>query len=179
VRKIIVYIATSADGFIARPNGDVEWLNRPRTAGDYGMGDFYRSVDTVVMGRKTYDVGRKLGQSHYRGKKNYVLSRKRAPHRPQDVEFVSCAIPKFATQLRRTDGRDIWLVGGAKTIAGFLDAGHIDEFVIHVIPAFIGKGIPLIAARHRLTQLKLLGTKTFKDGVVRLHYSVAQRAASA
>jgi len=107
VRKIIVYIATSADGFIARPNGDVEWLNRPRTAGDYGMGDFYRSVDTVVMGRKTYDVGRKLGQSHYRGKKNYVLSRKRAPHRPQDVEFVSCAIPKFATQLRRTDGRDI------------------------------------------------------------------------
>jgi hypothetical protein len=60
-RKIIVYIATSADGYIARPDGDVEWLNRPRVAGDYGMAAFFRSIDTILWGRKTYDIGAEGG----------------------------------------------------------------------------------------------------------------------
>jgi len=75
-RKIILYIATSTDGFIARPDGSVDWLDRPRPNGNYGMGAFYRSIDTCVLGRKTYDLSVSFGMRHgYAGKKNYVFSR--------------------------------------------------------------------------------------------------------
>lgn len=115
-RKIIVYIATSADGYIARLDGSVGWLDRPRPQGDYDMSAFLRSIDTVIWGRKTYD--------------QKIL------------------------------------------ISSFLDEGAIDEFMIHVVPVFIGQGIPLIAPRHGDVPLTLLSSKNFTDGVVRLHYHV-------
>jgi len=77
--------------------------------------------------------------------------------------------------LRAQKGKDIWMMGGGGIIGSFLDAGAIDEFIIHVIPTFIGEGIPLIAPRHRTVPLKLLAVKKFSDGVVRLHYSVESR----
>ena len=83
-------------------------------------------------------------------------------------------IKKFAKRLRSQKGKDIWMMGGAGLIGSFLDEGEIDEFIIHVIPTFIGEGIPLIAPRHRTVPLKLLSTKKFSDGVVRLHYSVTR-----
>lgn len=178
MRKVIVYVATSADGFIARPDGDVQWLDRPRIAGNYGMGDFYQSIDTVVMGRKTHDVARKLGQPAYPGKKNYILSHKPPARASGNVEFVSRKIGKFAADLRRAQGKDVWLVGGAETIATFLDEGQIDEFIIHVVPVCIGEGIPLIAPRPRLQRLRLVGCKAYQDGVVRLHYVVVAKQES-
>ncbi len=171
MRKIIVYIATSADGYIARPDGDVAWLDRPRTAGDYGMGAFYRSIDTVLMGRKTYDVALRLGQDCYPGKKNYIFSRTpRANHSPK-VAFVNEDIGEFARRLRNAKGKDIWLVGGAELTAAFLDKGEIDEFIIHAVPILIGEGIPLIHPRHRSIPLKLVSSQSYADGVVGLHYS--------
>jgi dihydrofolate reductase len=75
-RKFIVYVAVSADGFIARPDGSVDWLDRPRPKGNYGMGAFYRSIDTCVLGHKTYDLSVSFGMAEgYTGKKNYVFSR--------------------------------------------------------------------------------------------------------
>ena len=74
MRKIIYYVATSADGYIARPDGAVEWLDRPMPKGSYGMGAFYKSVDTVLMGRETYEVGRRFGQEGHPGKKTYVFT---------------------------------------------------------------------------------------------------------
>lgn len=176
MRKIIAYIAISADGFIARPDGNVGWLDRPTTAGDYGIGAFYKSIDTVVMGRRTYDIALKLGQKSYPGKRNYIFSRTRRASRTPDVEFVRGDIKDFARGLRGTKGKNIWLVGGAELIGAFLDACEIDEFVIHVIPVFIGEGIPLINPRHRHAPLSLVDCKSYPDGVVQLQYSVIQQS---
>jgi dihydrofolate reductase len=180
-RKIIVYIATSADGYIARPDGGVEWLDRPRPKGNYGMGTFFRSIDTILWGRKTYDLGLEMaGENLGVGPriKNYVFSRR--PPRPsaEGVEFVREPIRDFARRLRSSPGKDIWMMGGGGIIASFLDEGEIDEFVIHVIPIFIGEGIPLIAPRHREVRLKLLSLQRYSDGVVRLHYEVGSGPAS-
>lgn len=173
-RKIIVYIATSADGFIARPDGNVDWLNRPRTASDYGMGEFFSTIDTVLWGRKTFGIG---GNARgYGGKvKNYVFTHDPPKSPVKGVEFVNEPIKEFAKRLRATPGKDIWMMGGGEIIASFLDAGEIDEFIIHVIPTFIGEGIPLIAPRRRSIELKLLSAKDYPDGVVRLHYEVDRR----
>lgn len=177
MRKIIVYIATSADGYIARRNGAVDWLDRPRLKGDYGMGEFYRSIDTILWGRKTAgfatEMGGKFGGFDQKVK-NYIFSR-RPPRKPvAGAEFVKEPIPEFAKRLRSLAGKNIWMMGGAGIIASFLDAGAIDEFIIHIIPTLIGEGIPLIAPRHRTVPLKLVSCRSFSDGVVRLHYAVAK-----
>lgn len=176
-RKIIVYIATSADGYIARPDGDVEWLNRPGTTGDYGMRSFYRSIDTILWGRKTYELAlefqrRGLPGAEFDPKvKNYVFSRRRL-RAAAAVQHVRESIPAFLRRLRNTPGKNVWMMGGAELIGSFLDAGGIDELIVHVIPILIGDGIPLVARRHRSVALRLRSSRRFSDGVVRLHYSV-------
>lgn len=178
-RKIIVYVATSADGYIARPDGDVEWLNRRPDDIDYGMKAFYPTIDTILWGRKTYDW--LLDYFKKRGRTtglfdtnvtNYVFSRKPPKKVAAGVQFVSEPVKAFAKRLRAAPGKHIWMMGGGGLIASFLDAGEIDEFDIHVIPVFIGKGIPLVAPRHRDIALRLRSSTKFKDGVVRLRYEV-------
>ncbi len=180
-RKIIVYIATSADGYIARPDGDVEWLNRLPSGVDHGMRAFYPTIDTILWGRKTYDWLLAYNKKH--GTKgdlfdkniaNYVFSRK-PPKRPAPgVEFVTEPVKAFAQRLRATPGKHIWMMGGGGLIASFLDAGEIDEFDIHMMPVFIGEGIPLVAPRHRDISLQLRSARKFSDGAVRLRYLVAR-----
>jgi dihydrofolate reductase len=184
-RKIVVYIATSADGYIARPNGDVDWLNRrPRTF-DYGMRAFYPTIDTILWGRKTYDW--LLSYYNARGRtsgmfdtkmKNYVFSRKPPRRAAPGVEFVSERVKAFARRLRAAPGKHVWMMGGGELIASFLDAGEIDEFDIHMIPTFIGKGIPLVAPRHRDVPLRLRAVRKYPDGVVRLQYEVIREPQS-
>lgn len=181
MRKIITYIATSADGYIARKDGSVDWLHRPRPKGNYGMAAFANSVDTILVGRKTYDWYRRFlkgGQTapSMGETKHYAFSRKPPKKVIQGFEFVEEPIKKFAKRLRAQKGKDIWMMGGAGIIASFLDAGEIDDFIIHVIPIFIGEGIPLIAPQQRTVPLKLLSSKKFSDGVVRLHYSVSKKS---
>jgi dihydrofolate reductase len=172
-RKFIVYVAVSADGFIARPDGAVDWLDRPHPKGDYGMPEFYRSIDTCILGRKTYDLMVGFGMAEgYAGKRNYVFSRTLSKATRPKVSVVSEDVTAFAESLRSEKGKDVWLVGGAELVAAFLDAGYVDEFIIHVIPTMIGEGIPLVAPHRRDLPLKLLATKRFPDGVVRLHYAV-------
>ena len=109
--------------------------------------------------------------------RNYVFSRRRPPKRVlPGFEFVNEPIKKFAGRLRAEKGKDIWMMGGGGLIASFLDEGEIDEFIIHVIPTFIGEGIPLIAPSHRTVPLKLLSTKKYSDGVVKLHYGVSNKS---
>lgn len=178
-RKIIVHIATSADGFIARSDGSVDWLDRPSPKGNYGMGTFYKSIDTILWGRKTYDTALEFQKKGVNGSafdtrvKNYVFTRTllQSPA-PAGVEFVREPVKAFATRLRENKGKDIWMMGGAGIIASFLDEGEIDDFMIHVIPTFIGEGIPLIAPGRRTVPLKLVSCTKFPDGVVKLHYTV-------
>ena len=133
----------------------------------------------LCIGRKTYDWAlayqKKSGMKKSPFDKNvanYVFSRKPPEKVAPGVEFVREPIKAFARRLRSQPGKHIWMMGGGKSIASFLDAGEIDEFDIKVIPVFIGKGIPLVAPRHRDIPLRLIESKKFPDGVVRLHYLV-------
>jgi dihydrofolate reductase len=178
-RKIIVFIAISADGYIARPDGDVGWLDRPRPKGNYGMGEFFKTIDTILWGRKTYTKGIEMGMkpSEFgRGIKNYLFSRQPQQSLLPTFELVSEPIKPFAQRLRAQPGKNIWMMGGGEIIGAFLDEGEIDEFSIHVIPVMIGEGIPLVAPRHRSVPLKLLSTKKFPDGVVHLNYRAVRKA---
>ncbi|MCA1583075.1 MAG: dihydrofolate reductase family protein [Acidobacteria bacterium] len=175
MRKIIAYLATSADGYIARPDGDVAWLDRPRPPGDYGMPEFYRSVDTVLLGRRTWEMGVKLGQSSFKGKKNYVFSRSPKPAVAAGIEFVTEEVGTLARRLKSERGKDIWLVGGASLIGSFLDAGQVDDLILHVIPVLIGEGIPLVEPGRRELTLTLQSSQAYPDGVVRLHYALGGR----
>ena len=172
-RKIIAHVATSADGYLARLDGNVDWLDRPMPKGSYGLPAFARSIDTILWGRKTYDFAAKMGGVGVYGKvKHFAFSRQPPPDPLPGVEFVSDSVPEFAGKLKALPGKNIWMMGGAGLIASFLDVGAIDEFSLHVIPVMIGEGIPLVAPRHRNVPLKLLSTRAFPDGVVHLHYNV-------
>jgi dihydrofolate reductase len=175
-RKIIVHIGTSADGYIARPDGDLEWLtSRPAPAGFYGMSAFMKSVDTKLLGRKTYEMSLRLGAKFDSG--TIVFSHQAPPaDTPSGVEFVNGAIGPFVSRLRAQPGKDVWLMGGGELIASFLDAQAIDEFVVSVAPVFIGDGIPLIARRHRHVPLDLHSVERFEDGLVQLHYRLQTRS---
>jgi dihydrofolate reductase len=173
-RRIIVHIATSADGYIARPDDDIDWLtSRPAPEGFYGMNAFMRSIDTKLLGRKTYEVGLRMGAKFDPKSPSVVFSRRPPPPDvPSGVEFVSGAIGPIVRRLRERSGKDIWLMGGGELIASFLDEQAIDEFVISVVPVFIGDGIPLIARRHRQVPLELVSSTPYDDGLVQLHYRV-------
>jgi dihydrofolate reductase len=181
-RRIIVYIATSADGYIARPDGDIEWLNRRPHDYDYGMKEFYGSIDTILWGRGTYDWLLDYSRKHGTPgslfdttRTNYIFSRT-PPAQPADgVQFVTEPVKAFAERLRASPGNHIWMMGGAGLIGSFLDAGEIDEFDIHVMPVFIGEGIPLVAPRHRDVLLRLRSSQSYPDGVVRLQYEVERQ----
>ncbi len=173
-RKVIVHIATSADGYIARSDGDLEWLtSRPAPAGFYGIDAFMKSVDTKVLGRKTYEASLRLGAKFDSRERTIVFSRKPRPKdAPPAVDFTDEPIGVFMNGLLKSQGKNIWLMGGGEIIASFLDAQAIDEFIISVVPIFVGDGIPLIARGHRHVPLSLLSTEKFEDGLVQLRYAV-------
>ena len=180
-RKVIVHIAASADGYIARADGDLEWLtSRKAPEGFYGMNAFMRTIDTKVLGRKTYEEAVKLGAKFDSKEGRTVVFSHQAPPSGTraSIEFVNEAIDGFVSRLRAQAGKDIWLMGGGEIIAAFLDAKAIDEFVISVVPVFIGDGIPLIARKHRHIKLELISSESFDDGLVQSRYHVINRRTS-
>ena len=132
-----------------------------------------QSIDTKVLGRKTYEASLRMGAKFESQSRTIVFShRPRPKDAPPAVEFTDQAIAVFVSRLRQSQGKDIWLMGGGEIIASFLDAQAIDEFVISVIPIFIGDGIPLTARRQLHVPLSLRSTESFEDGVVQLRYAV-------
>ena len=117
-----------------------------------------------------------MGASFSANNVHYIFSRGAPPPSvPPGVQFVTESIRAFAERLRKQAGKNIWMMGGGEIIGSFLDEGAIDEFIITVMPMFIGEGIPLIARRHCQIPLRLLSLRRFRDGVVQLHYDVQQR----
>ncbi len=173
-RKIIVNIATSVDGYVARRDGDLDWLTeRPAPKGFYGLPEFEHSTDAKILGRKTFERSLELGAHFGAGAVHYVFSRQQPPTSvPAGVRFVSEPIAAFVERLRTQAGKNIWLMGGGEIVGSFLDENAIDEFILTVIPTFIGEGIPLLAPRHRNVPLRLLDIQQFPDGVAQLHYEV-------
>src|SRR5436190_21054728 len=111
-RRVIVHIAASADGYIARPDGDLEWLtSRPAPEGFYGMNAFMKSIDTMLLGRKTYEASLSLGAKFDSKSRAIVFSRHPpAVDAPSGVEFMSGPIGPFVSRLREQPGKDIWLM---------------------------------------------------------------------
>jgi len=169
-----VVIATSADGYVARADGNLDWLTeRPAPKGFYGLPEFERSTDAKILGRKTFDRSLQMGARFSTDAVHYVFSRQPPPTSvPAGVNFVTESIGAFAERVRTQAGKNVWIMGGGEIIGSLLDEDAIDESIITVVPTFIGEGIPLLAPRHRDVALGLLGVQQFPDGVVQLHYEV-------
>ena len=169
MRPVILYIADSLDGYIARTDGRVDWLF---SDADYGYTDFLKSIDTIVMGRKTYDQLLTFGEYPYRGKEVYVVSRSRAGQRDENVTFVGEEIVKKIRTLRAGDGNGIWLVGGSQLIRLFRAERLIDEIIVSIHPILLGTGIPLFMPLGLETPLEFVSSESFPSGLVQLRYQV-------
>ncbi len=179
--KISVYIATSVDGFIARENGDLDWL--PGSDGetvpdsdneDYGYNAFMESIDVLVMGRKTYESVISFGQWPYENKRVIVLSSTLShlsENLPDSVELKSCPPQELALELGQSGAKHLYIDGGL-TIQKFLDAGLIDEIIITTVPVLIGSGIPLFGPLHRDKKLQHIETRSYKNGFVQSKYKI-------
>ena len=166
MRNVILFIATSLDGYIAGPAGEIDWLFADQ---DYGYTEFLANVDTVLMGRKTYDVSLSFGEYPYRGTRGFVWSRTRSGQ-DANVTFVSKDVGPFVSALKQETGRNIWLVGGAELVAECVRHDLIDEFMIFVHPIILGNGIPLFQAPLPRRTLRVTQLERFSSGLVQLSY---------
>ncbi len=176
--KVSVYIATSLDGFIAGKDGELDWLNEsnatvPRGE-DCGFKAFLDSVDTIVMGRKTYETVLSFGEWPYEGKPIVVLSRNAIsfpPNVPNTVTHSSDA-PQDLLERLADEGAERVYVDGGITIQRFLSEGLVDEFTVTTIPVILGDGIPLFGSLEKSINLTHMRTTIFDFGFVQTKYMV-------
>lgn len=171
-RKVILFIATSLDGYIATEDESLDWLERVDGEGDNGFSEFYNTVDTVLMGKKTYDwvMNQDLDVFPYKGKQTFVFTRSTVKD-TGDVTFVKENIISFMQEMKNSDGKHIWLVGGGNLVQSFLKAELIDEIILTVAPTLLGKGIPLFKGQDGSVDLELKRMRNFNQ-FVELHYAV-------
>jgi len=167
MRKVILFITCSLDGYIARENGDIDWLF---TDQDYGYAEFFATVGTVLMGRRTYDQVLTFGEYPYKGTEGFVFSRKRSGEKDENVSFVSDDPAEFAGMLKRKEGKAIWLVGGGEIIHPCVQHNVIDEYEIFIHPVVLGSGIPLFRSPLPETWVRFTRSQTFETGLVQLSY---------
>ncbi|OEH86550.1 dihydrofolate reductase [Desulfuribacillus stibiiarsenatis] len=171
-RKVVLYIAQSLDGFIARGDNDISWLSIvERDNEDYGYNTFIKTVDTVFMGRKTYEKVLSFGiEFPHKGRTCYVLS-KTLQGTDENVQFFSGNIGDLITKIKEQKGKDIFIDGGSEAVREFRDNDLIDEYVISIIPILLGKGVRLFRETHTENNLKLIESKVFDSGLVQLKYA--------
>lgn len=173
MRKLFIYIATSLDGYIAKPNDDLSFLKLVEKEGeDYGYAAFTSIIDTIILGRKTYDwVLKSIGTSHYdNGERDvYVITRTERPNVGKTI-FYTGDLSELVKQLKSKEGKHIYCDGGAEVINELLKADLIDEMIISVIPVLLGNGTRLFKDGRTEQQLELVNTKSFDTGLVQLHY---------
>ncbi len=171
-RNVVLFIASSLDGYIATKDDSLEWLFKVEGEGDNGFSEFYETVDTVIMGKKTYDwlINQKLEEFPYKNKACYVFTRSSTEDN-EDAKFVNEDVVQFTNTLKAQEGKNIWIVGGGELLHSFIKEKLVDEMIITVAPQIIGEGIPLFKAGNYQIELKLRGTRTFNQ-FVELHYTV-------
>jgi dihydrofolate reductase len=169
MRKVVLFIASSLDGYIARPSGDIDWLF---TDQDYGYSEFFASVDTVLLGRKTYEQVLTFGEYPYEGVKSYVFTKNPLFQAENNVELVTEDIKKFIDNLRQADGKNIWLVGGSQLTYDFMNHNLVDELILSIHPIVLGEGIPLFANQTNSHSLRLTNCQTYSSSLVQLSYDV-------
>lgn len=173
MRKLKLYIATSLDGKIAGPKGEVDWLEQlpnPEHT-DYGYQDFLSSTDTTIMGHETYREVLKLSHIFpYQEKINYVFTRNQSLRQDDNVHFISEDPTGFVQKLKREAGKDIWLIGGGHINTLLQRKQLVDEYLVFVMPIILGEGIPLFADHPGRQVLVLTSAETYSSGVVCLRY---------
>jgi dihydrofolate reductase len=166
---IRIYIAQSLDGYIARPDGAIDWL-RPFDTVDYSYEKFFAEIGTVVMGRKSYELARSFGDWPYAAARSLVITSQALDDAPPSVTRVGADFVRLTTALRASGGKDAWIMGGAQTINAFLEAGAIDRIDLFTVPTLLGDGIPLFRSGRQQMDLKLAGTQTYDKGLARQSY---------
>ncbi|RJG14028.1 dihydrofolate reductase [Pseudomonas cavernicola] len=171
--SLIYYVAASLDGYIARPDGSVDWLKQIEAAGDdHGYSGFYQSIDGLLMGRGTYETVQAFeGGWPYPGKPCTVLTRADLPRAAPEVSISHSTPTEAIAELAAAGCKRIWLVGGGSLAASCFSVGLLDELVVSVIPYLLGAGIPLFSTGLE-RNLKLHEQRSFSTGVVQLHYQV-------
>lgn len=171
-RKLVLFIAMSLDGYIATKSDTLDWLYTVEGEGDNGYSAFYETVDTVLMGKRTYDwiMENVTGDFPYKDKECYVFSRS-ATEENKDVKFVSDEIVGFANTLKNQQGKNIWLVGGGELLHSFIKEKLVDELILTVAPTLIGNGIPLFKEGDFYSEFSLKGIRRFNQ-FVELHYEM-------
>jgi dihydrofolate reductase len=169
-RKIILYIAMSLDGYIAKPNDDLSFLSIVEKEGeDYGYADFVATVDTVLIGRKTYDWVTKQVEFPHADKTAYIITRTPRPNIGKTVYYRG-DLTELIRKLKSEPGKNIFCDGGAEIVNELLKNNLIDELIISVIPILVGEGTRLFKEGRPERTLKLISTKTFESGLVQLRY---------
>jgi dihydrofolate reductase len=170
-RKVILYIATSLDGYITQPNDDLSFLSIVEQEGqDYGYADFIKTVDTVIVGRKTYDKVISMGFDFPHADKDaYIITRTPKPS-IGSVKFYTDDLKSLIDKLKSENGKNIFCDGGAEIVNELLKNDLIDEFIISVIPILVGNGTKLFKDGRPEQKLELVSVKSFDKGLTQLHY---------
>ncbi|EKB58247.1 dihydrofolate reductase family protein [Bergeyella zoohelcum] len=173
-RKVILYIASSLDGYIAKPNDDLSFLSIVQQDGeDYGYADFVKSVDTVILGRKTYDwVMTQVPEFPHADKNSFIITRTSRPSVGK-TSFYTNNLKDLILRLKSEQGKNIFIDGGAEIVNELLKENLIDEFIISIIPILVGSGTKLFKDGRPEQKLELISTKQFDKGLTQLHYKRA------
>ena len=178
MRKIVLGLGISLDGYIARRDGSVDFLFMPK---DYSMAPFFKTIDAAILGRKTYEAALKMGgASGFAGYKMdfYVCSRTLPPGTRDGLIFTNESPAKLAARLRKKPGKNIWLMGGGELAREFLRADLVDELYLGIVPILLGDGLPLFPAGFPQRNFTLLENKTFSRGLISLRYFRSRKKSS-
>jgi dihydrofolate reductase len=171
-RKVLLGLGISLDGYIARPDGSVDFLFMPK---DYSMGPFFKTIDTAVLGRKTYDDGLKMGGTFTGKTKYYVFSRTLPPGMRNGAMVTNDSPAAVIAEIRKSPGKHVWLMGGGELIREFLKEDLVDELYIGVVPVLIGEGIPLFPSGFPQREFNLVENKSYSGGMIALKYERARK----
>jgi dihydrofolate reductase len=167
MRKIILNLAVSLDGFIEGPNGEYDWC---LTDEDYGMTEFYSSTDAIFFGRKSYEMVA-ADPENFADKKLYVFSDTLGNDQPGNVEVIASKdFLDRVEEIRTQEGKDIWIFGGAGLISGFVNNNLINEILLSVHPVILGGGKPLFEGIKNRVDLLLIDHQIFSSGLIQLSY---------
>ena len=171
MRRIKYFVASSLDSYISRVDGGVDWLFMDQ---DYGMKEFFSTVDVAVMGRKTYQKAVELSPPGpiFPGMKNYVFSHLLPKGKQEHIEVVSDPPEVWANAVLAKPGKDIWLVGGGEMVKEFLQKRLVNEIGISIHPRLLGDGIPVFAQPYPETELELVRSKQYSSGLLQVFYRV-------
>lgn len=170
--KIVLFIAESLDGYIATNEESLEWLFKTEGEGDAGYSEFYETVDTVIMGRRTYDwiIHQENENFPYKDKRCYVFSTT-STGTNEFVEFINEDIVHFTKRIKENSEGNIWIVGGGELLQFFMKEKLVDELIITIAPTLIGRGIPLFRENDFETDLILKDVKQFNQ-FAQLYYEL-------